>query len=176
MGHSAEMANLLTAPPILAAIFAAIGFSWLSDKYQIRAPLIMFNSAFSIIGMMLIAFHPSPSIRYLGLFIGQIGCIGNVPSILAYQSNNIRGQSKRSVGSALQIGFGSTGGIMASTIFRQEESPRYVTGLWTAAGLQVFILLGAAGTSFHFRRRNRQVDNGTIKKPIEGLEGFKYTL
>lgn len=170
------MANLLNAPPILVAILAAVIFSWIADKYRIRAPLIIFNSIFSIVGMMLIAFHPSPAIRYLGLFIGQIGTISNVPSIPAYPSNNIRGQSKRSVGTALQVGFGSTGGIIASTVFRQQDAPRYVPGLWTGAALQVFIIAGAAGTSFHFRRRNKQADNGTVKKPIEGLEGFRYTL
>jgi len=60
------------------------------------------------------AFHPKNAVRFAGAFIGSTGAQGNVPAILAYQSNNIRGQSKRAYASALQVGFGGIGGIIAS--------------------------------------------------------------
>ena len=85
-------------------------------------------------------------------------------------------QSKRSVGSALQIGFRAIGGIAASTVFRQQDAPGYVPGLWVTTGLQFFTLVTTGCLSFHFWRRNKQVDESTTTKPIEGLEGFKYTL
>jgi nicotinamide riboside transporter PnuC len=54
--------------------------------------------------------------------------------------------------------------------------PFYRPGLWVTAGLQLFILALVSVLSLYFWRKNKQVDNGTISKPIEGLEGFKYTL
>jgi hypothetical protein len=115
-------------------------------------------------------------VRYGGIFLGQAGCQGNIPTILAYQSNNIRMQSKRSVGSALQIGFGAIGGILGSTVFFERETPTYPTGLWITTGLQLLILTCCAGMSTFFIMMNRKVDNGTIKAPLEGLPGFKFTL
>jgi hypothetical protein len=125
---------------------------------------------------MIVAYHSNNGVRYFGIFLGIAGCQGNVPAVLAYQSNNIRLQSKRSVGSALQIGFGAVGGIIASTSFREKDAPTYVNGLWATAGLQFFILVCLCCTSLYFWMKNRQLERGTLSKPIEGQEGFKYTL
>lgn len=175
MGYTAGVANLLSAPPVVFAVIVAFSFAWLADHYHLRAPIIAAQATISLIGLMLTAYHRNNGVRYFGIFLGQAGCQGNIPAILAYQSNNIRLQSKRSVGSALQIGFGAIGGILASTSFREKDAPRYVNGLWATAGLQLFILTACAFTTLFFYLRNRQLDRGTLKKPIEGQEGFKYT-
>ncbi|KAL6704979.1 hypothetical protein ACN47E_007382 [Coniothyrium glycines] len=180
MGYSAGAANALAAPPSIAAMITAMGFAWLGDKYRVRAPVIAVQSVLAIIGLMIVAYTTNDDARYFGTFLGVCGCQGNIPAILAYQSNNIRGQSKRSVGSALQIGFGAIGGIIASTTFRQVDAPRYVTGLWVTAGLQFYILLVLCFTTAFFMKKNKMVDrqtaNGEPVTPIEGQVGFKYTL
>ena len=176
MGYTAGIANLLTAPPVVSATISAFFFAWIGDKYRLRAPIIAIQSVIVIVGLMLTAYHDRHGVRYFGIYLGIAGTNGNIPAILAYQSNNIRMQSKRSVGTALQIGFGGFGGIIASTTFRQQDFPRYRPGLWVTAALQFFILFLLCLTSAHFWRRNRQVTRGTAKKPIEGLEGFQYTL
>ena len=161
-------------------MFTAFGFAWLGDRYRIRAPVIAAQSTLAIVGLMIVAYAENNGARYFGTFLGICGCQGNVPAILAYQSNNIRGQSKRSVGSALQIGFGAIGGIIASTTFRQADAPRYITGLWVTAGLQFYILLVLCFTSAYFWKKNKQVDrqtaNGEPVQPLEGQVGFKYTI
>lgn len=180
MGYSPGAANALAAPPAIVAMFTAFGFAWLGDKYRVRAPVIATQSILAIVGLMIVAYSTNNGARYFGTFLGVCGCQGNVPAILAYQSNNIRGQSKRSVGSALQIGFGAIGGIIASTTFKEADAPRYVTGLWVTAGLQFFILAILCGTTWYFMKKNKQVDretaNGEAVTPIEGQVGFKYTL
>lgn len=180
MGYSPGLANALSAPPALAAMFTAFAFAWAGDKYRVRAPVIAAQSLLAIIGLMIVAYAQNNGARYFGTFLGVCGCQGNVPAILAYQSNNIRGQSKRSVGSALQIGFGAIGGIIASTTFRQVDAPRYITGLWVTAGLQFWILLVLSCTTLFFLKKNRQVDrqtaNGEPVTPIEGQVDFKYTI
>ncbi|OCT49794.1 putative transporter [Cladophialophora carrionii] len=176
MGYTAGVANLLSAPPVVSAVGSALGFAWIGDKYHVRAPIIAAQSVIVIVGLMITAYHSSNGVRYFGIFLGIAGCQGNIPAILAYQSNNIRMQSKRSVGSALQIGFGAIGGIVASTAFTQNEAPYYRSGLWATAALQFYILGSVACTSWYFWKKNKQVDAGTLEKPIEGQEGFKYTL
>jgi len=176
MGYSVGVTHLLSAPPVIFAVICSLFISWLSDKYKIRAPAIAFQSCLAICGLMMTAYAEDNLARYFGLFFGYAGCQGNIPSILAYQSNNIRNQSKRSVGSALQIGFGGIGGILGSTVFKQTEAPRYLTGLWITTGLQLFILCLVSATTIYFSIMNKKVDRGTLKHPIEGQVGFKYTL
>jgi len=176
MGYSAGAANALSAPPACAAVFTALAIAWIGDKYKVRAPLIAFQAIVCFIGLMIVAYVKNNGVRYFGIFLGVAGCQGNVPAILAYQSNNIRLQSKRSVGSALQIGFGAIGGIIASTAFKEKEAPKYVSGLWATAALQIYTLIALCGMSAFFTYKNRKFEQGTLKKPIEGQPGLKYTL
>ncbi|KIX07327.1 uncharacterized protein Z518_01980 [Rhinocladiella mackenziei CBS 650.93] len=176
MGYTAGIANVLSAPPVVSAVITALAFAWLGDKYHIRAPIIATQAIICIVGLMITAYHDRNGVRYFGIFLGIAGCQGNIPAVLAYQSNNIRLQSKRSVGSALQIGFGAIGGIIASTAFSEHEAPTYRSGLWATAALQFWILGCLCATSWYFWKKNKEFDNGTLSKPIEGQEGFKYTL
>lgn len=176
MGYSAGIANVMSAPPVVFAVVLALAISWASDKYKKRWPAILTQAMIAIVGLMMTAYSTNDYVRYVGLFFGQAGCQGNIPAILAYQSNNIRMQSKRSVGSALQIGFGAIGGILGSTVFLEREAPYYLTGLWVTTGLQFLILVLLASMSFYFIRMNRKVDAGTLKAPLEGYVGFKFTL
>src|SRR5258708_7505272 len=176
MGFSAGAANALSAPPACAAVVTALIFAWVGDKYHIRGPIIAAQTIICFIGLMVVAYAKNNGARYFGIFMGVAGCQGNVPAVLAYQSNNIRLYSKRSVGSALQIGFGAIGGIIAFTSFREKDAPKYVNGLWATAGLQFFILISLVCTTAYFAHKNKQLDNGTLKEPIEGQEGFRYTL
>ena len=50
----------------------------------------------------------------------------NVPSVLAYQATNTVTHTKKSVSSAIVIGMGGVGGILASTVYRQADFPRYM--------------------------------------------------
>jgi hypothetical protein len=52
--------------------------------------------------------------------------LGNVPSVLAFQANNTITYSKKSIASAIVIGMGGMGGIMASTVYRQVDYPGYM--------------------------------------------------
>lgn len=155
-------------------MFTAFGFAWIGDKYNTRAIIIAIQSMICLVGLMLIAYVENHGVRYFGVFLGMMGGQGNIPAILTYQANNIRMQSKRSTASALQIGFGAIGGIIASTVFRQQDSPRYVIGLWVSAGLQLYTLCVLAVASWCFRTVNKRADRqGT---PIEGQIGFRYTI
>jgi hypothetical protein len=67
-----------------------------------------------------------PQNKICGCVLGVSGANANVPSLLSYMHNNIVGQTKKSIGSALLIGRGACGGIVASNIFRQQDAPKYM--------------------------------------------------
>lgn len=176
MGYDAKTIQLLSAPPYVSAVTIAFGFAWASDRTRLRGPFIVAGSVLIVIGLSMTAYHPNNSIRYLGIFIGLAGAQANVPTILTYQANNIRTNSKRSVGSALQIGFGAIGGIYASTVFREKDFPKYVNGLWATIATQFLLLILVGVMSLYFKKKNRQHAEGKLSEPLEGHENFTYAL
>lgn len=105
MGYPADITQLLSAPPYVAAVISGMAFAIVADRIRMRGPIIVAQCLLTIAGLMLVAYAKPFGVRYFGLFLGISGANGNVPAVLSYQSNNIRMQSKRSVGSALQVCF-----------------------------------------------------------------------
>src|SRR5262245_61536835 len=76
---------------------------------------------------------------------------------------------------AVIIAFGGIGGIFATTVFRQQDAPKYVPGIWATMGCQFLNLLLLAITTAYFLYKNKQVRDGVVKD-LEGTPGFLYTL
>lgn len=126
MGHSVAMSQILSFPPYVVAAVWMFSTAWVADHYRKRGIIIIFNCLTAVIGVCMMAYLENPDARYAGVFLGVSGANSNVPSLLSYMHNNIVGQMKRSVASALLIGGGACGGIAASNIFRQQDAPEYV--------------------------------------------------
>lgn len=174
MGFSIGQAQCLVAPPYVAAAIVMYGCAILGDKYHIRGPIVVFNAILGIIGLPLLGYAHNNGVRYFGVFLATIAGNANVPAVLTYQANNIRGQWKRALCSATLVGFGGIGGIIGSTVFREQDAPKYGPGIMTvmiANGL-IVVITGLLTLKFHLA--NKRVERGG--KPIEGQEGFKYTL
>jgi hypothetical protein len=191
MGFSVAASECLLCPPFFAAAIVMFGWAYLGDKYHIRAPFILINGVLlligkprvspipgphnnELIGLPLLGFAKNNGVRYFGAFIAAIGCNANVPCVLTYQANNIRGQWKRALCSATLVGAGGIGGIIGSTVFRDQDKPGYKPGIYAtmiSGGLIVIITLAM---TFNFNRANKRAAAGG--KWIEGLEGFRYTL
>ena len=111
--------------------------------------------------------------RYFGVFLGVTGCNANVPCILTFQANNIRGQWKRALASATLVGAGGIGGIIGSTVFRDQDSPTYIPGITTCLIANGMIIAITCLLELKFYYANKRAAQGG--KVIEGLEGFRYT-
>lgn len=130
MGFSLAAAQCLTAPPYALAAILMLASGWLGDKYRIRGPIIIFNAVLSIVGLAVMTWPSSAGVRYFGVFLVTAGVNANVPTAMAYQGNNIRGQWKRAFGSATLVGFGGLGGISGSLIMRTQDAPKYLNGIY----------------------------------------------
>lgn len=173
MGFDVGTAQCLVAPPYVFAALVMIVTSWLSDKFQKRGPFIIFNSMMGLVGLCMTGFAKGTATRYAGVFLGCAGANSNIPLLMTWQANNIRGQWKRAFCSATLVGFGGIGGIIGTTVFRSKDAPQYLPGLGTCAGLCG--MMGAIGavlmTYFYFQ--NRAQARGKV---LESLEGFRYIL
>jgi hypothetical protein len=174
MGFSPAAANCLIAPPYIFAAFVMIGFAWAGDAYHIRSIWVIANGVLALIGLPLLGFSNNVGVRYFGVFLATAAANANVPCVLTWQANNIRGQWKRALCSATLVGAGGIGGIIGGTVFRTQDAPHYVPGITAcmiAAGLIVVISLLL---NLKFWMANKRADRGG--KIIEGLAGFRYTL
>jgi MFS family permease len=150
------------------------GSAMLGDKYHIRGPIIIFNAILGLIGLPLLGYASNNGVRYFGVFLATISANANVPAILAYQANNIRGQWKRALCSATLVGFGGVGGIIGSSVFRDQDAPRYGPGIETCIIACGLVILLVVGLDFKFWKANQRAERGG--KVIERQEGFRYTL
>jgi sugar phosphate permease len=175
LGFSFRDAQLLNTPPSVFTVIAGLIVAHYADKSGVRGPWIVGQAACTIIGLAVMGFAHNNALRYAASFLALFGGLSNIPAILAYSMNNITGSSKRSYTSALVSAFGGVGGIVAGASFREQDTPKYVPGIWTAIAFQVMTIILVICTSTYFAYRNRQVRRGD-GPPIEGVPGFFYTL
>ncbi|CAI0654145.1 unnamed protein product [Colletotrichum noveboracense] len=174
LGYSTAVVFLLCAPPYLFSIIWTLLVASVADKTRLRMPWMVLNAAITLTGLLLTAYHLNNGVRYFGVFLGVSGCNGNLPTIIAFQSNNVRSNSRRSVASGVQMLFAAIGGIYASCTFMQQEYPMYRTGVWCAVATQFLLILLVALMWWYFRRQNRKADVQRV--PIQDDPTFRYTF
>lgn len=173
MGFDYAMAQLLQSPPYVFAIICSCISAYVSDKLRIRWPIMVFQAGVAIVGLLMVLYAEVPAARYVGLFLAIYGCQSNIPSSLAYGQNQTARQEKRGVVAAASISGGAIGGICGSTIFRSQDAPQYLPGMWTTIILLILYCVVTFSLSRYFTHQNRLADEG--KKPtLEGVEGFRY--
>ncbi|KAJ6011690.1 hypothetical protein N7522_002045 [Penicillium canescens] len=174
MGFTSTESQLLSAPPyILAAISTYLG-GWLTDKYQIRGPVIALHQLLTAVGMVITAYGGASGTRYFGIFLGVGFLQFCIPGVLAFQANNITSHSKRGVASATCLIGGGLGGIIASVTFKSSESPHYTTGIWVTFGITMVSICLILMMDFHFWKTNKKAKETHCQ--IEGMNEWYYTL
>lgn len=176
MGFKGVDLYLLLVPPALLAVCWGLPMAYWSDKLGCRLPFMILNSIVAMTGLSLFAFLPvhATAGRYFGIFIATAGLHCNIPLTSSASQTAIRGQAKRAYTSALVVGFGGVGGILATFVFRQKDSPRYLFGVKfvlvsQAVAIAVCLILGAC-----FRHCNRLAERG--RKIIEEHPDFRYQI
>ncbi|KAK5215971.1 hypothetical protein LTR72_011029 [Exophiala xenobiotica] len=174
MGYTGLKASLYSAWPYLATMGAMWIFAYISDKTRMRTPVICVQSLLLLIGLLLIRPKYSNEVRYFGVFLATIGCQCNVPAQLSLAQSNASGSAKRSIMAAVVVWGGPIGGIVGSNIFRQQDAPTYVPGLYTTVAMAVLIIAGNIVLALVYHRRNRIAEkNNTL---VDGVPGFKHSL
>lgn len=134
LGLSIALSQCLGAPPTIASGVIMYASAWYSDRKKIRGPVICCLCLLSLVGVPVMAFATHPWVRYFGVVVTVLGVQGTIPSLLAYQATNIRGQWRRAFCSAALTSIGGIGGIAGALIFRTQDAPDYVPGFATCIG------------------------------------------
>ncbi|KAF5869736.1 putative mfs transporter protein [Botrytis fragariae] len=147
--------------------YTAIGsqclvIAYLTDRLQHRFGFTMAGVAVGIIGyaILLCQSHVSTGVKYMACFFITTGGYMTQPVTWAWVANNMAGHYKRSISTALQIGVGNIGGIVASNIFITNQAPKYPVGYGVSLGM--LVMCGIMCTVFFFglKRENGIRDRG----------------
>ncbi|OAP58158.1 hypothetical protein AYL99_07248 [Fonsecaea erecta] len=172
LGFKYVLAQVLTSPPYLFTVIMTIASAWLSDKSKLRWPFLCSHSAIGITGLLIVLYAKPPGVRLFGTFLAVFGTQANVPGTLAYAQNQTALPQKKGVVAAATIAAGAIGGVIGSTIFRAQDKPRYMPGMWATIGMQLVYLFGTMAVSLRLAKKNREADEkGVI---LEGVPGFRY--
>ena len=155
------VAQCLIAPPYAFAGIIIYATGWLGDRLHLRGPIIAMNMILALIGLPILGWASNPYVRYFGVFLVTAGANSNVPAVMSYQANNIRGQWKRAFCSATMVGFGGIGGIAGTLVFRSQDAPTgYKPGLYACitAALLILTLTGLCDLKFYLE--NKKADRG----------------
>lgn len=190
MGFSVAKSQLLLAPPSIFTIFAGILAAWFSDKVKLRWPVMVFQAAIGIVGLVIMRYATPPGWRYFGLFIATYGTQSNIPFTLSYVQNQTGRYEKKGVSAAAVVSAGAIGGICGksehlhqpltllilctgSTIFRHEDAPNYTQGIWATIGMLFVYIFVTSFLSWFFTGQNWRADQGIVEK-LEKVKGFRY--
>lgn len=171
---SMAMSQCLGAPPYVFSGFLMYGAAWFSDKYKTRGPVLCTLCLISLIGLPIMGFVTNPWGQYVGVFITVAGTNSAIPSVMAYQANNIRGQWRRAFCSAALTGIGGIGGISGALIFRSQDAPKYVPGFAACMACNVLVMVTVSILTIYFRRCNAQADRG--ERILLEDPNFRFTI
>jgi MFS family permease len=179
LGFTVAASQCLAAPLYTLAGILMFATAWVGDKYHIRGPIIIINMVIALIGLPILGWHKDPAVRFFGCFLLTAGANSNIPAVMSFQANNIRGQWKRAFCSATLVGFGGIGGIVGSLAFRAEDAPTgYKPGIWTCIACVLMNICLVIICDLDFKRQNAKADRGEVileAHDDDASPDFRYT-
>ncbi|KAL5050948.1 hypothetical protein BDW71DRAFT_194064 [Aspergillus fruticulosus] len=168
-GYGEIKTQLYSVPPWAAAFGCAMLVATLSDYFRHRYVFTMIGMLVGISGYgVLLSLRDTThhTIQYGALFMITCGCFSASPVFLCWFGMNLGGHTRRSVGTAFQIGFGNIGGIIATYSFLEKDAPLYRNGY--IIGLSFACFSAAMSTVYFFavryenRKRERLLAGGAV--------------
>ncbi|GIK04455.1 hypothetical protein Aspvir_008538 [Aspergillus viridinutans] len=178
LGWTAVRAQVMSIPVYCVATVIALSAAYASDRLRHRYLFTLAGCLIATMGYVILLCQASVPIgaRYFAVFAITGGGYLTQPILMGWLSNNMAGHYKQSIASAMQIGFGNCGGLVASNIFFKEEAPRYTTRYGVSLGMTW--ICGAACALFltYLVRENRLRDAGRrewrLELPQEEVENL----
>ncbi|KAI9493037.1 major facilitator superfamily domain-containing protein [Zychaea mexicana] len=171
MGYDDKLsANLMSAPPYLAAVVVMIGVAHSSDRFQERTFHAILGASVCVVGYALLLMLTDQRGLYASMFVAVTGIFVINPIVNAWLTNNIAPEMKRSVAAAMAVSANNSAGLLGSNIYRRSDAPRYLRGHSISLSfLCVFIML-ALVQRLLLQRKNR-IRERICKEMEAGEEG-----
>lgn len=109
LGYEAQAAQVRTIPIFVVATVFALATAVLTDKFKHRYSFCMIGVVIATVGYILLLAQAnlSAGVKYFALFLIVTGGFVCQPVTLVWIQNCMGGHYKRSIASAMQVGFGN---------------------------------------------------------------------
>jgi sugar phosphate permease len=175
LGWTSTRAQIMSIPIYVAGTVSCLVAALLSDRLKHRYSFTMAGVLVATIGLVMLMEQKALStpLRYFALFLVLSGGYITQPITIGWLSNSMGGHHKRAVSSAVQIGFGNLGGIVASNIFLDRQKPTYTIGYGVSLGMLwmcgIACTVFAIGLRLENRKRDRHERDYRYELPQEEL-------
>ncbi|KAJ4348339.1 uncharacterized protein N0V89_009713 [Didymosphaeria variabile] len=172
LGYTSSAAQVRSIPIFVVATVTAVVASWMSDRFRHRFWFCIGGLVVASVGYILLLCGATlgAGVKYFALFLIVPGGYITQPIVLVWVANLMSGHYKRSVSSAVQVGLGNIGGIVASNVFFESEAKnaRYPTGYGVSLGM--LWICGAASMVlfFYVKKENKKRTRGERDHRLEG--------
>ena len=173
LGFSAVESQLLTVPICFLGFLSVNFWCYVSDRVQLRGPLIMGLAVVSAIGFAILAVvshAKGPRIFALCLISSSVQPL--IPLTLTFLFVNTAGLSRRALVIPIQNACGQVGGLAVS--FTYVNGPRYQTA--TIATIfclgALFLTMGALDLYFVMRNRAKVASVGSERWEVDRVKSF----
>lgn len=178
LGWTSVRAQVMSIPIYVVATVISLITAFVSDKLRHRFAFTLAGCVIATVGYVILLCQSSVPVggRYFALYAITGGSFMTQPILLGWISNNMAGHYKQSIASAIQIGFGNCGGLVASNIFFDSEAPGYPTGFGVSLGMLWVCGLACVVLFAYVLRENRLREQGKrndrYELPQEQLENL----
>lgn len=157
MHYDTLQSNYLTIPVYLFGAIVFITAARISDRYQIRGPVVFIANIFGIIGYILLLTVDKSAVRYFATYLCAVAVYVGPGLNLTWLNVNVAPHYRRATAIGFQQSMGNSAGIVAGQIYRKAP---YQLGNGFSLGTICLSELLIVLMAWYLRRENR------IKKEI----------
>lgn len=133
LGYTPAQTQLLSIPPYIGSFILTMASAVYAEKTKRRAPFILASTSLATVGFIILIVSHRPEVSYGGTILATSGAYCSAAMIAGWPANNVSGQTKRAIASAVQISIGNMGGIVGSQLYRPKWAPRFLIGNWVVS-------------------------------------------
>ncbi|PKX92270.1 MFS general substrate transporter [Aspergillus novofumigatus IBT 16806] len=149
---------LCTVPPYILAAIVTLVVAWLSDQFRSRSVPIAASMTVMIVGIVVEMCTSRSGVRYLASFLYITGCNSAFPLPRAWVATAVsQTPEKCSCAAAILEVITALSYIWSAYFFRNEDAPRYRSGMILLIVFAGACLLSALGMRWVLRRDNRKL-------------------
>lgn len=157
MGFGTYETQYLTVPVYAVGGLAFVSLAFLSDRYQLRAPFLLFANLFGIVGyVLLLCTSLSAGVRFFACFLCAVAVYTGPGLNLTWLNVNTAPHYRRATSIGLQQTIGNTAGIVAGQIYRKAP---YLLGNGFSLGAICLSQLLIIGKMLYIRSCTKQKDS-----------------
>lgn len=169
MGFSNTVAQLLSAPPYVAAAISAIAFAKVCDRFYWRMPFVAIPMVIVVVAYSIFlglngALDTQRGPAYFAAVVLCIGIYPIQPAAASWNANNIAPEARRAMAIALNNCVGNIGGILGSFMYIESEKPTYHTGFGLGLALGGSGILMALLLEWTYKRGNAKKAELTVEE------------